>query len=108
MAIIIGSGWKFHWLNQLIKETMEDDRPLAETIAARVTPHCFRDTFACDMLTRGVGIFEVAMMLADTVDTVQKHYADLFHPFVTPCKSKSRAASGSKNVADWRSNVARR
>jgi integrase/recombinase XerC/integrase/recombinase XerD len=41
----------------------------------RVTPHCFRDTFACDMLARGTGIYEVARMLADTVDTVQKHYA---------------------------------
>jgi integrase/recombinase XerC/integrase/recombinase XerD len=41
----------------------------------RVTPHCFRDTFACDMLSRGNGIFEVAKILADTVDTVDKHYA---------------------------------
>ncbi len=41
----------------------------------RVTPHCFRDTFACDMLARGAGIFDVAKMLADTVDTVEKHYA---------------------------------
>jgi hypothetical protein len=43
---------------------------------SRATPHCFRDTFACDMLTRGIGIYQVAMMLADTVDTVQKHYAE--------------------------------
>ena len=43
----------------------------------RVTPHCFRDTFACDMLARGTGIYDVAMMLADTVDTIQKHYAQL-------------------------------
>jgi integrase/recombinase XerC/integrase/recombinase XerD len=41
----------------------------------RVTPHCFRDTFACDMLARGASIFDVAKMLADTVDTVKKHYA---------------------------------
>jgi len=41
----------------------------------RVTPHCFRDTFACDMLARGTSIFDVAKMLADTVDTVEKHYA---------------------------------
>ena len=41
----------------------------------RVTPHCFRDTFACDMLARGAGIYDVAMMLADTVDTIQKHHA---------------------------------
>jgi integrase len=41
----------------------------------RVTPHCFRDTFACDMLARGVDIYDVAKMLADTVDTVERHYA---------------------------------
>lgn len=38
--------------------------------------HCFRDTFACDMLTRGVGVFEVAKMLADTVETVEQCYAE--------------------------------
>ena len=41
--------------------------------------HCFRDTFACDMLAKGNGIYEVAMMLTDTVETVQKSYA-LFIP----------------------------
>jgi integrase len=41
----------------------------------RATPHCFRDTFACDMLARGTSIYDVAKMLADTVDTVEKHYA---------------------------------
>ena len=41
----------------------------------RVTPHCLRDTFACDMLARGVDIYDVAKMLADTVDTVERHYA---------------------------------
>jgi integrase len=37
--------------------------------------HCFRDTFACDMLTRGIGVYEVAKMLADTVETVEEYYA---------------------------------
>jgi integrase len=41
----------------------------------RVTPHCFRDTFACDMLARGAGIFDVAKMLADTVETIETYYA---------------------------------
>jgi integrase len=41
----------------------------------RATPHNWRDTFACDMLARHIGIYEVAMMLADTVETVQKSYA---------------------------------
>jgi integrase len=40
-----------------------------------VTTHCFRDTFACDMLARGMAIYDVAKMLADTVDTIEKHYA---------------------------------
>jgi hypothetical protein len=35
----------------------------------RVTPHCFRDTFACDMLARGASIYDVAKMLADTVES---------------------------------------
>ena len=39
-----------------------------------VTPHCFRDTFCADMLARGASIFDVAKMVADTVDTVEKHY----------------------------------
>jgi integrase len=41
----------------------------------RCTPHCFRDTFACDMLAKGAGIHDVAKMLADTVETVEEHYA---------------------------------
>jgi integrase len=41
----------------------------------RATPHCFRDTFACDCLARGISIYDVAKMLADTVDTVEKSYA---------------------------------
>jgi len=40
-----------------------------------VTAHCFRDTFICDMLARHVPIYDVAKMVADTVDTIEKHYA---------------------------------
>ena len=46
----------------------------------QATPHCYRDTFACDMLARGVGIYEVAMMLADEVETVKEHYAEFIAP----------------------------
>jgi integrase len=42
---------------------------LCERAGIKGSAHCFRDTFACDMLTRGIGIFEVAKMLADTVET---------------------------------------
>jgi integrase len=41
----------------------------------RATPHCFRDTFATDMLARGEDLYGVAKRLADTTDTVEKHYA---------------------------------
>ncbi len=48
---------------------------LCNRAAVKGSAHCFRDTFACDMLTRGVGVFEVAKMLADTVETVEEYYA---------------------------------
>jgi site-specific recombinase XerD len=36
-------------------------------------PHRFRDTFAVDMLSRGASLYDVAKMLGDTIDTVEKH-----------------------------------
>ena len=48
--------------------------------------NCFRDTFACDMLARGNGIYEVAQMLADIVETVQRCYAQ-FVPAGTRCRA---------------------
>lgn len=50
-------------------------RALCRRAGVKGSAHCFRDTFACDMLAKGNGIYEVAQMLADTVETVQKHYA---------------------------------
>jgi integrase len=41
----------------------------------RVIPHSFRDTFICDMLARGCSTFVVGQMVADTTDTIEKHYA---------------------------------
>jgi hypothetical protein len=38
------------------------------------------------MLARGAGIFDVAKMLADTVDTVEKHYA----PFLRELRARAR------------------
>jgi integrase len=49
-------------------------------------PHRFRDTFAVDMLLRGATAYEVAKLLGDTVDTVEKHYA----PFVKELRERSR------------------
>jgi hypothetical protein len=48
---------------------------LCERAGIKGSAHFFRDTFACDMLTRGIGVFEVAQMLADTVETVEEYYA---------------------------------
>jgi integrase len=41
-------------------------------------PHRFRDTLAVDMLSRGASPYDVAKMLGDTIDTVERHY----RPFV--------------------------
>jgi integrase len=53
----------------------EGVKALCRRAGVKGTAHCFRDTFACDSLARGIGVYEVAQMLADTVDTVEKHYA---------------------------------
>jgi integrase len=38
-------------------------------------PHRFRDTFAVDLLARGASPYDVAKLLGDTVETIEKHYA---------------------------------
>jgi integrase len=48
---------------------------LGERAKVDVTPHDFRDTFACDALAKRVDIYSLAKMLADTVDTIETHYA---------------------------------
>ncbi len=54
--------------------------------------HRFRDTFAVDLLTRGASPYDVAKLLGDTAETVEKHYA----PFVKELES---AHGGSWKVA---------
>jgi integrase len=49
-------------------------------------PHRFRDTFAVDLLARGASLYDVAKLLGDTVDTVEKHYA----PFVRELRARAR------------------
>jgi integrase len=49
-------------------------------------PHRFRDTFAVDLLGRGASPYDVAKLLGDTVDTVEKHYA----PFVRELRERAR------------------
>ena len=49
-------------------------------------PHRFRDTFAVDLLARGATPYDVAKLLGDTVDTIEKYYA----PFVKELRERVR------------------
>ena len=49
-------------------------------------PHRFRDTLAVDMLCRGASSYDIAKILGDTIDTVEKHYT----PFVTELRDRVR------------------
>jgi len=49
-------------------------------------PHRFRDTLAVDLLARGASPYDVAKLLGDTVDTVERHYA----PFVRELRERVR------------------
>jgi integrase/recombinase XerD len=50
-------------------------------------PHRFRDTLAVDMLNRGASPYDVAKMLGDTIDTVERHYT----PFVKELRDRVRS-----------------
>lgn len=52
----------------------------------RAHPHRFRDTLAVDMLTRGASPYDVAKMLGDTIETVERHYT----PFVKELRERVR------------------
>ncbi len=39
-------------------------------------PHRFRDTFAGDMMASGARPYDVAKLLGDTIETVEKHNAE--------------------------------
>jgi integrase len=49
-------------------------------------PHRFRDTLAVDMLSRGASPYDVAKLLADTIETVERHYA----PFTKELRERVR------------------
>jgi integrase len=53
---------------------------------SNVHPHRFRDTFAVDLLLRGASPYDVAKMLGDTIETVEKHYT----PFVRELRERVR------------------
>jgi integrase len=50
-------------------------------------PHRFRDTLAVDMLLRGGSPYDVAKVLGDTIETIEKHYS----PFVPELRERVRA-----------------
>ena len=53
---------------------------------ANSNPHRFRDSLAVEMLGRGASPYDVAKVLGDTIDTVEKHYA----PFVPELRERVR------------------
>jgi integrase len=64
-------------------------RMLALGRRARVSnahPHRFRDTLAVDMLARGASPYDVAKVLGDTIETVERHYM----PFVRELRERVR------------------
>jgi integrase len=54
---------------------------------ANAHPHRFRDTLAVDMLSRGANPYDVAKMLGDTIETVERHYT----PFVKELRERVRS-----------------
>lgn len=53
---------------------------------ANANPHRFRDSLAVEMLCRGATPYDVAKVLGDTIETVEKHYA----PFVPELRERVR------------------
>ena len=53
---------------------------------AKAHPHRFRDTLAVDMLSLGASPYDVAKILGDTIDTVERHYT----PFVKELRERVR------------------
>jgi integrase len=72
---------------------------LCDRAGVKGSAHCFRDTFACDMLTRGIGVFEVAKMLADTVETVEEYYAQFVPAARDAVQSKMDSGVGIEERA---------
>lgn len=67
-------------------------------------PHRFRDSFAVDLLCADAGVYDVARMLGDTVETVKKHYA----PFVPALRERVRRimeSGGGLEAVDTRLHV---
>jgi len=53
------------------------------------------------MLARGVDIYDVAKMLADTVDTIEKHYAQFVPAARDAVQSRMDTGVGIEERAKW-------
>lgn len=80
-------------LNPATGKTMTRPRLYSRMLAlgkragvAHAHPHRFHDTLAVDMLSRGASPYDVAKMLGDSIDTVEKHYT----PFVKELRDRVR------------------
>ena len=61
----------------------------------------FRDTLAVDMLSRGASPYDVAKVLGDTIETVEKHYT----PFVKELRDRVRTILESDGGLESRATV---
>lgn len=64
-------------------------------------PHRFRDTLAVDMLSRGASPYDVAKVLGDTIETVEKHYT----PFVPELRERVRTILDSEGGLELVTNM---
>lgn len=64
-------------------------------------PHRYRDSFAVDLLLRGATAYDVAKLLGDTVETIEKHYA----PFVNELRDRARRLMETAKA--WTKAIAR-
>ena len=61
-------------------------------------PHRYRDTLAVDMLARGASPYDVAKLLGDTIETVEKHYT----PFVRELRERvRRLMENGEGLENW-------
>jgi len=55
--------------------------------------HPHRSTFAVDMVARGASLYDVATLLGETIETVERHYAE----FVSELRERARRMMESKD-----------
>ena len=68
---------------------------------ANARPHRFRDTLAVDMLSRGASPYDVAKMLGDTIETIERHYT----PFVKELRDRVRTILESEGGLEKKVSV---